>query len=117
MKRLLTLVMTLGLALSFAYAHNGMEHVMGTIAGITGSSITVTTADGKSQTVLLNADTKYAKNDSAISLKDIKVGDHVVIHATRKNNVLTAATVKKYNHRILRVIGIQGRIGEIDIVG
>jgi hypothetical protein len=32
--------------------------------------------------------------DAAIALKDIKVGDHVVIHATKKDNKLIAATVQ-----------------------
>jgi hypothetical protein len=29
----------------------------------------------------------------AIALKDVKIGDHVVIHATKKDNQLIAATV------------------------
>lgn len=94
MKRLLTLALTLALATPFVYAHGGMEHVMGTVAAISASSIRVTTSDGKSQTVLLTADTTYAKKDTAIALSDIEVGDAVVIHATMKNNALTAATVK-----------------------
>jgi hypothetical protein len=32
--------------------------------------------------------------DAAIALKDIKVGDHVVIHATKKDGKLIAATVQ-----------------------
>ena len=95
MKKLLATLFTFVLMVGSAYAHNGMEHVMGTVASITGNSITVTTADGKkTQTVTTTADTKYSKADGAIELKDIKVGDHVVIHATKKDNKLIAATVK-----------------------
>jgi hypothetical protein len=94
MKRLLALLVTLGILAGVAYAHNGMIHVMGTVASITDTSITVTTTDGKSQTVALTSDTKYARMDTAIAIKDITVGDHVVIHATKKGNQLTAATVK-----------------------
>jgi hypothetical protein len=94
MKRLFALVLTLGLMAGVAYAHKGMEHVMGTVASITDTSITVTTMDGKTQTVNLTSDTKYAKMDNSITAKDIKVGDHVVIHATKKDNQLTAAIVK-----------------------
>ena len=94
MKKVLATIFTLVLMVSSAYAHNGMEHVMGTVASITDSSITVTTTDGKTQTVTPTADTKYSKMDAAIALKDIKVGDHVVIHATKKDNKLIAATVK-----------------------
>ena len=94
MKKVLATLFTLVLMVSNAYAHNGMEHVMGTVASITESSITVTTTDGKSQTVTTTADTKYTKMDAAIALKDIKVGDHVVIHASKKNDKLIAATVQ-----------------------
>jgi ribosomal protein S17 len=94
MKKLTTTFFTLVLMVSSAYAHNGMEHVMGTVASITDNSITVTTTDGKTQTVTTTADTKYNKMDAVIALNDIKVGDHVVIHATKKDNKLVAATVK-----------------------
>jgi Domain of unknown function (DUF5666) len=94
MKKILATLFTLVLMVSIAYAHNGMEHVMGTVASITDSSITVTTTDGKTQTVTATADTKYSKMDAAIALTDIKVGDHVVIHASKKNDKLIAATVQ-----------------------
>src|ERR1700674_3073042 len=94
MKKLIATLFTLVLMLSTAYAHNGMEHVMGTVASITDNSITVTTTDGKTQTVTATADTKYSKMDAAIAQKDIKAGDHVVIHATKKDNKLIAATVQ-----------------------
>jgi hypothetical protein len=94
MKRLFALILTLGLIGSVAYAHNGMEHVMGTVSAITGTSVTVTTTDGKSQTVAITPDTKYSKMNASITVKEIKVGDHVVIHATKKDNQLTAVTVK-----------------------
>ncbi len=94
MKKVLATLFTLVLTAGSAYAHNGMEHVMGTVASITDNSITVTTTDGKTQTVTTTADTKYSKMNAAIALKDIKVGDHVVIHATKKDNKLIAATVQ-----------------------
>jgi hypothetical protein len=94
MKKVLATLFALVLMVSSAYAHNGMEHVIGTVASITGNSITVTTTDGKTQTVTATADTKYSKMDAAITLKNIKVGDRVVIHATKKDNKLIAATVQ-----------------------
>jgi len=94
MKKVLATLFLLVLVVSSAYAHNGMEHVMGTVASITDNSITVTMTDGKSQTVTTTADTKYTKMDAAIALKDIKVGDHVVIHATKKDGKLIAGMVQ-----------------------
>src|SRR5260370_20968879 len=92
MKRLFALVLTLGLMAGVAYAHNGMEHVMGTVASTTDTSITVATTDGKSQTVTTTADTKYTKMDASIALKDIKIDDHVISHATKNGDDLNAAT-------------------------
>ena len=94
MKKVLATLFTLVLMVSSAHAHNGMEHVMGTVASISGNSITVTTTDGRTQTVTTTADTKYSKMNAGIALKDLKVGDHVVIHATKKDNKLIAATVQ-----------------------
>jgi len=94
MKKLLATLFTLVLMVSSAHAHNGMEHVMGTVASITDNSVTVTTTDGKTQTVATTADTKYTKVNTAIALKDIKVGDHIAIHATKKDGKLIAATVQ-----------------------
>jgi hypothetical protein len=55
MKKVLATLFLLVLMVSSAYAHNGMEHVMETVASITDNSITVTTTDGKSQTVTTTA--------------------------------------------------------------
>jgi len=94
MTKILATLFALVLMVSSAYAHNGMEHVMGTVANVTDDSITVTTKDGQTETVAATPETKYTKMDAAISLKDIKVGDHVVIHATKKDDKLIAATVQ-----------------------
>jgi Domain of unknown function (DUF5666) len=94
MKRLLIALVAIAFISAVAYAHNGMEHVMGTVTAITNTSIEVNTTAGKSQTVALADTTRYSKMDQTIKIKDIKVGDHVVIHATRKGTILTAATVE-----------------------
>ena len=94
MKRILLLILTFGLFAGAAYAHNGMIHVMGTVTAITDTSISVKAMDGKVQTVTVSGDTKYLKSDAAVGLKDIKVGDHIVIHAAKKNGQLMAAEVK-----------------------
>jgi hypothetical protein len=67
MKKVLATLFSLVLMVSSAYAHNGMEHIMGTVASITDNSITVTTTDGKTQTVTGTADTKYSKMDAVVS--------------------------------------------------
>ena len=94
MKRFFVLVVTLGVLTGVAFAHNGMQHVMGTVTAITQTNITVKTTDGKTQKVVLTSDTKYAKGMEKITFSDIKVGDHVVIHAIKKGDQLMAYEVK-----------------------
>lgn len=93
MKRFLVLLLTLGIFAGAAYAHNGMKHVMGTVTAISGSSVTVKGTDGKTQTVALTGETKYMKGTAAVRLTDVKVGDHIVVHAAMKGTQLTAAEV------------------------
>jgi Cu/Ag efflux protein CusF len=94
MKRTFGILVLLIVFAGNAFAHNGMEHVMGTVTAITDTSISVRTADEKIKTVALASATKYVRGDSPATLKDIKVGDHIVIHATKKGEQLTAAEVK-----------------------
>ena len=107
MKRLLALLLTIGVLVGVANAHNGMQHVMGTVTSITASNVTVKATDGSTQTVLLTSDTKYLKGTQVIAAKDIKVGDHVVIHATKKGDQLTAAEVKV---GAIKMTGMQGEM-------
>lgn len=94
MKRLLLLILTFSLFAGAAYAHNGMQHVMGIVTAMTESSVSVKTMHGTVQTVALTSDTKFLKGDAAITMQDIKVGDHIVIHAAKKEGKLVAAEVK-----------------------
>lgn len=94
MKRLLLIILTLGLFAGVAYAHNGMVHVMGTVTALTDTSISVRAMNGTVQTVALTGDTKYLRGAAAVAAKDIKVGDHIVIHATGKSDHLIASEVK-----------------------
>ena len=94
MKRFLAFLLALGTFVTAAHAHNGMEHVRGTVTAIAATNITVKAADGTSQTVLLTADTKYWKGTTPEAINDVKVGDRVVVHATKKGAQLVAAEVK-----------------------
>lgn len=92
-KLLLALVACLGMT-SIAHAHNGMEHVMGTVASVTASGVTVKTKDGKMQTVAVTNATRYLRGTAAISQKDVKIGERVVVEASKKDNHLVAVEVK-----------------------
>lgn len=66
---------------SAALAHEGMEHVMGTVVAVADNSVTVETVKHAKVTVLIDPSTKFIDNDAHASFKDLKIGDRVVIHA------------------------------------
>jgi hypothetical protein len=72
-------VLLLGSAV--ASAHNGIEHVMGTISAISDTSIQVKTVKNANVTVLIDPSTTFSNNDTKTSLKALKVGERVVVNA------------------------------------
>jgi hypothetical protein len=64
-----------------AYAHNGIEHVMGTLSSKSSASVIVETPKHTKVTVLLDATTTYSFNDKKASLDDLKLGERVVVNA------------------------------------
>ena len=94
MKRILVLILALAAFSGIAYAHNGVDHIMGTVTEVSTTSISVKTMDGKIRTVPLAASTKYSKGTTAMSLTDVKVGEHVVVNASEKDKKLPALEVK-----------------------
>ena len=96
-RRMRSVIAALALMLgsAVAYAHNGVEHVMGTVTALTDSSITVDTVKHKSVTVLIDPTTKFSQNDAQASRKDVKVGDRVAIDAKENSDKkLVGVTVK-----------------------
>ncbi len=97
MTRRSTLVTTfiLLLTVTAAFAHNGVEHVLGTIKVLTETSITVETPKHTSVTVEVSAATKYANAKGVATARDMKVGDRVAIDAKEgTDNKLSALSVK-----------------------
>jgi preprotein translocase subunit YajC len=86
-------VLTIGSAIVFA--HNGIEHVMGTVTAISDTSITVETVKHTTVTVDVNTTTTYTNKDAKAFLKDLKVGERVAINAKEgKDKKLQAVSVK-----------------------
>jgi Domain of unknown function (DUF5666) len=79
---------------TLAFAHGGMEHVLGTVTAVAEHSISVKTRDGAIKTVEFDGETKFVKGDASATVKDVQVGSRVVIHAHNHDNVLHAAEVK-----------------------
>lgn len=93
MKRLLAAPLALVLSVS-AFAHNGMEHVMGTVASITSNTIVVKTGPESVKTVVTDAKTMWMRGKDMITARDVHTGDRVVIHASKVNDKLLASEVE-----------------------
>lgn len=77
-----------------AHAHGGMVHVMGTAMALTDKTVTVKTTDQQIVQIALMESTTYESGSKPSSLKDLKVGDRVVIHAVKVNDSLQAHEVR-----------------------
>ena len=93
MKRTVVVVALLFALSVMALAHGKEKHVMGKVTSISDSSITVETTAKKSVTVDVSVKTKFENSGSPATLKDLKVGDKVVVHADVSGDKLVANEV------------------------
>ena len=94
MKRTVAVVTLLFAFSLMAVAHGKEKHVMAKVTGISDTSITVETTAKNFVTVDVSDKTKFEKSGSAATLKDLKVGDKVVFHATGPEDKLVATEVR-----------------------
>lgn len=93
--RTLIATVTLIAGSAMALAHNGVEHVLGTVKTMTETSITVETVKHEISVVALDAATTFSNKGAKASVKDLKVGDRVAINAKDDaNEKLHAISVK-----------------------
>jgi hypothetical protein len=79
---------------SLAFGHGTYTHVMGTVTKITDTEVTVETTDKQVTVVKIAPNTSFLKGGAAATLKDLKVGDRVVIHAKPIGTDLVAHEVR-----------------------
>jgi Domain of unknown function (DUF5666) len=91
--KILTLLAIISLA-TVAFAHGTDKHVLGTVTKITDTEITVETQTKEVQVVKIAPDTSFVKSGASATLKDLKVGDRVVIHAKPVGSDLIAHEVR-----------------------
>jgi hypothetical protein len=77
-----------------AIAHGTDKHVLGTVTRITNTEITVETQTKELQVVKIGPDTTFVKSGATATLKDLKIGDRVVIHAKPTGTDLIAHEVR-----------------------
>jgi uncharacterized protein DUF5666 len=85
----LAIIAAIMLAGGVAFAHGDAEHVRGTVTNITDTAITVQVSVKETRTVTVNAKTMVMKGASHLSLKDLKVGDRVILDVDKKSSVAT----------------------------
>ncbi len=74
--------------------HGTDKHVLGIVTKITDAEITVQGQDGALQVVKIAPDTSFVKSGAKATIKDLKVGDRVVIHAKPVGTDLIAHEVR-----------------------
>ena len=92
-----SIVRTLCAVLIFCWAvwaHGDERHVLGTVTKIGADAITVSTGQGVEKLVSIVPSTKFLKAGSPATLKDLKIGDRVAVHAKPKGELLEATEVK-----------------------
>jgi hypothetical protein len=76
-----------------AAAHEGFEHVIGTVARVSGSVLTVKTARGNVD-VKLDAKTEVSRGDQKVQVSDLKPGLRVVVDIPEDSKEKIAHSVK-----------------------
>ena len=84
MKRIVGCVVAVLLLSVSAYAHGGFEHLRGTVTQITATTLTIeimnkSTKSTSTKTVTLADHTTFEKSGKPAELKDLKVGDRVIV--------------------------------------
>jgi hypothetical protein len=89
----LAFIAAVALAGGVAIAHGDAEHVRGTVTSITDTAITVQVSAKETRTVTVDAKTMVMKGASHLSLKDVKVGDRVILDVDKKSSRATEVKV------------------------
>ncbi|CAI4030545.1 hypothetical protein DNFV4_00973 [Nitrospira tepida] len=74
-------------------AHGPGQHVLGTVTGITGTQLDVTTQKGEKLSILLNEKTQFRPRGASTSGPLPKIGDRVVVETTKEGERLVATEV------------------------
>jgi hypothetical protein len=90
---LTTLILTI-LTATASFAHEGHDHVMGTVTRVEKGRIEIKGTDGKNVAVAVTATTVYTKGKDAAAFADLKPGLRVAVEAMKGKAGLEAMEVK-----------------------
>lgn len=71
----------------------GKRFIAGEIKSIEGTSLTILRVDGETQTIQVDENTSFRKQNESITLADLKPGDHVFGRGELKNGTFVAAVL------------------------
>jgi hypothetical protein len=74
-------------------AHGAGQHVLGTVTGITGTQLDVTTQKGEKFSILLNEKTQFRRRGADTTGPLPKIGDRVVVETAKEGERLVATEV------------------------
>lgn len=76
-----------------AFGEMGKDFVVGEVKSIDAPKLTVLRPDNVTQTLELNEETSLRRGRESITMADIQVGDHVVVHGGAQNNTFVPKNV------------------------
>lgn len=95
MQRKLHLLAILLVALVIpSFGHGGAEHIKGTVTKVDETSITLTTPAKETKVIHFDKTTKFIKGASESTIKELKVGDRVVIDLHQMDGKAHASQVR-----------------------
>ena len=87
----------------------GKRIIAGEIKGIDGTRLTILRVDGETQTIEVDENTSFRKQNESITLADFKPGDHVFGRGELKNGTFVAAVLNAGDPQQMRMQGSPDR--------
>ena len=81
-------------ASTLAYAHEGHQHLKGTVTKMEGMRMELKSTDGKLVTVSLTKETKYLRDRKVVTASDVQSGSRVVIDLDHRGSEMVALEVQ-----------------------
>lgn len=79
---------------TWLWAHEGSQHILGTVTAIAQDHVVVQTLDNKTVTIMTTAQTRYRAIKEASTREALKVGHRVVAEVTKETAGLTASELR-----------------------
>jgi hypothetical protein len=79
----------------------GKQFIVGEIKSIDGAQLTIARPDGVTQTIAVDENTSFRKDNESITLADLKPGDHVFGRGEVKNDLFVAAVLNSGQPRFM----------------